>query len=82
MKTGFIAGDTNWISIGSLSEPVTVTVKVRSAHAGAEAVIQPDSGEKVRVTFHKPQKSLTPGQWAVFYDNDTVVGAAVIEEIL
>ncbi len=79
-KTGLSAGNANWISIKSLSGPLAVTVKVRSAHAGAEAVIQPENGDKVAVTFREPQKSLTPGQWAVFYGRDTVVGAAVIEE--
>ncbi|MCX5902022.1 MAG: tRNA 2-thiouridine(34) synthase MnmA [Proteobacteria bacterium] len=81
-KTGLIAADANWISITSLTAPLAFTVKVRSAHAGAAAVIQPENGGKVRVTFRKPQKSLTPGQWAVFYDNDTVVGGAVIEKTL
>jgi len=81
-KTGLVASDANWISIGSLTAPLPVTVKVRSAHAGATAVIQPENGDKVAVTFREPQKSLTPGQWAVFYDNDTVVGGAVIEKTL
>jgi tRNA-uridine 2-sulfurtransferase len=81
-KTGLVAADANWISIASLTGPLAVTVKVRSAHAGAGAVIQPKHGTRVRVTFDEPQKALTPGQWAVFYDNDTVVGSAVIEKIL
>jgi tRNA-specific 2-thiouridylase len=82
LKTGLIAGEVNWISIGALTAPLQVTVKVRSAHAGAAAVIHPENGGKVRATFREPQKSLTPGQWAVFYDNDTVVGGAVIEKAL
>jgi len=79
-KTSLIAGDANWISIASLTGPLAVTVKVRSAHTGADAVIQPEKEGRVAVTFREPQKSLTPGQWAVFYDKDTVVGAAVIEK--
>jgi tRNA-specific 2-thiouridylase len=81
-KTGLVAGDANWISIHSLTGPLPVTAKVRSAHAGAAAVIHPENGSAVRVIFREPQKSLTPGQWVVFYDNDTVVGGAVIEKTL
>ncbi len=80
-KKELIAGQANWISIEALTEPLIVTAKVRSTHAAAPAVITPDRDGKVRVTFKEPEKSLTPGQLVVFYQDDSLVGGAVIESI-
>lgn len=67
----------NWI----LTPPdasMQVTVKIRSAHAGSGATIAPE-GDGVRVTFHERERAVTPGQAAVFYDGDIVLGAGIIE---
>ncbi|MCX5896436.1 MAG: tRNA 2-thiouridine(34) synthase MnmA [Proteobacteria bacterium] len=79
-KIGLVAGTANWISIDALTAPLKVKAKVRSTHADADALIQPEKEGTVKVTFKEPQKSLTPGQMVVFYDADRVIGGAVIEK--
>ncbi|MGD0792281.1 MAG: tRNA 2-thiouridine(34) synthase MnmA [Terriglobales bacterium] len=69
----------NLISTAELREPMRVAVKIRHKHQPAPAVIEPAGPDEVRVTFDEPQRALTPGQAAVFYDGDIVVGGGWIE---
>ena len=82
LKKELLARDANWVSIDSLTSPMQVKAKIRSSHPGAEAVINPESTGMIRVIFAEPQKSLTPGQMVVFYDEDALVGGAVIERVV
>lgn len=75
-----IAGDWNWIAIPALTGPMSVTVKTRYSQREAEAVAEPLPEGKVRIRFTEPQRAVTPGQFAVLYDGETVVGGGVIEE--
>ena len=70
----------NLISTAELSEPMRVTVKIRHKHLPAPAVIESAGPNEVLVTFDEPQRALTPGQAAVFYDGDVVVGGGWIED--
>ncbi|MDR1702712.1 MAG: tRNA 2-thiouridine(34) synthase MnmA [Sporomusaceae bacterium] len=72
----------NFISIDELSEPLPVEVKIRYAAAPAPAVIVPLADGKVKVEFQKPQRAVTPGQSAVFYHGEEVVGGGVIVEAI
>lgn len=72
-----MAGNCNWISIPALTEPVRVTAKARSRHAGADATVYPQ-GDTIRVVFDQPQRAITPGQAVVLYDGDMVVGSGTI----
>jgi tRNA-specific 2-thiouridylase len=56
-----------------------VTVKIRHRHQPAAATIESAGPDQVRVNFDAPQRALTPGQAAVFYDQDVVVGGGWIE---
>ena len=80
--TEFITTDLNWVSIDKLTEPLTLKVKIRYLHREAEAVISSIDNDKVDVKFTDPQMAITPGQAAVFYDGDTVVGGGTIERVL
>ena len=74
----------NWISIPGLEGPMPVQAKIRHRHEPAWATIEPagpgtDSSEVV-ATFDEPQRAVTPGQAAVFYDGDEVVGGGWIDK--
>jgi tRNA-specific 2-thiouridylase len=68
----------NWISIPELTGPMRVCVKIRHRHEPAWAMLEPDSTDEVLATFDEPQRAVTPGQSAVFYDGDEVVGGGWI----
>jgi tRNA-specific 2-thiouridylase len=53
-------------------------VKIRSRHQKADANIVSIRGEFVQVRFADPQKAVTPGQAAVFYEGDAVLGGGWI----
>jgi tRNA-specific 2-thiouridylase len=78
----FVVADLNWISIEKITVPVSLKVRIRYLHAEAEALITPADDYKVNIKFAKPQMAVTPGQAAVFYDGDVVVGGGTIERVL
>ncbi|HVI07211.1 MAG TPA: tRNA 2-thiouridine(34) synthase MnmA [Candidatus Binatia bacterium] len=69
---------TNLISVDGLCEPMRVAVKIRHRHEPAAAVIEAIASDEIMVTFDQPQRAVTPGQAAVFYDGDVVVGGGWI----
>jgi tRNA-specific 2-thiouridylase len=73
------AGRVNLISTAELRQPMRVAVKIRHKHQPAPAMIESTGPDEVRVTFDEPQRALTPGQAAVFYDGEIVVGGGWIE---
>jgi tRNA-specific 2-thiouridylase len=68
----------NWIAISRPSEPVRATVKIRYRSVEAAATITPLDSGRARVEMDEPQPAITPGQAAVFYDGDVVVGGGWI----
>jgi tRNA-uridine 2-sulfurtransferase len=73
----------NWVSIAAPSEPIRVSIKIRHRHEPAPAtlrVIDPQNGEQatIEATFDEPQRAITPGQSAVFYQDDEVAGGGWI----
>jgi tRNA-specific 2-thiouridylase len=72
----------NWISMARLEEPIEVMAKIRHKHEPALATVEPageiDGGTAVRICFRTPQRAITPGQAAVFYQDDLVVGGGWI----
>lgn len=55
-----------------------IQVKIRYRHPGVTARLEPIEGQRIRVLFDSPQRAVTPGQFAVFYDKDMVLGGGMI----
>jgi tRNA-specific 2-thiouridylase len=80
LRKTFFASGVNWVSIAPIAGPVLVEVKIRNKHEAAAAEIRPaaEAGQ-VEVIFDEPQRAVTPGQAAVFYAGDVLLGGGWIE---
>jgi tRNA-specific 2-thiouridylase len=80
LRGRFFVGDVNWVSIGGVDGELRAQVKIRNKHTPAPATLhatpRPD---RVEVVFENAQRAVTPGQGAVFYDGDVVLGGGWIE---
>ncbi len=70
-EVGFVSGELP-------REPVAVTAKIRYKSPEVKAMLYP-LGKRARLVFEEPQRAITPGQAAVFYDGDIVLGGGIIE---
>ncbi len=68
----------NLIAVDDLREPMRASVKIRHRHEPAPAMIEKSGADEILVTFDEPQRAITPGQAAVFYDGEIVVGGGWI----
>ena len=76
--------DVNWLGNAGKCLPVRALVQVRYTHEAAPALVEeiaPPPTQRLRVTFDAAQSAVTPGQSAVFYDGDLVLGGGVIETV-
>jgi tRNA-specific 2-thiouridylase len=73
-----IARDVNWLSGELPREPFRAEVKIRYTAKEAEAVVTPMGENQVEVTFDAPQRDITAGQAAVFFQNDSLIGGGII----
>jgi tRNA-specific 2-thiouridylase len=78
LKREMIVTRANWIAVAELTRPLRVSVKIRSRAEEARATIAPRDEASVLVTFDEAQRAITPGQAAVFYDGEMVVGGGWI----
>ncbi|MFL6515132.1 MAG: tRNA 2-thiouridine(34) synthase MnmA [Chthoniobacterales bacterium] len=75
--TEFVIDRCNWIvPLGELGP--NVTVKIRYSHAGTAATLIPLEDNQARIVLHEPQRAVTPGQAAVVYNDDVVLGGGWI----
>jgi tRNA-uridine 2-sulfurtransferase len=70
--------DVNWIAFEDPPARVEARVRIRNRHEAAEAEIEPLGSTGARVTFRTPQRAITPGQAAVFYSGEKVLGGGWI----
>ena len=82
LADGLEARGINWISLPPMEGEVEARVQIRYRHAGVPAVLSFLEEDKVKVRFQVPQRSVTPGQAAVFYRGDEVLGGGWIERAL
>jgi tRNA-specific 2-thiouridylase len=79
---GLIAKDLNLIAIDLLDRPYKTEVKIRLKHKAADATVFPYERNEAKILFKEPQMSVTPGQSAVFYSDNNVLGGGIIEKAL
>ena len=70
--------EVNLLAIDSLDKPLKVEVKTRYSSKKSSAVISKQENGNIKVVFREPQRAVTPGQSAVFYDGDVVIGGGKI----
>lgn len=74
------AEDVNWIAIPALTEPLRVTARTRYHQAEQQATVYP-AENGFRLEFDQPQRAPTPGQAAVLYQGDVVLGGGTITRV-
>jgi tRNA-specific 2-thiouridylase len=80
LRPSFFAKNVNWVSIAALTTQSPAQVKIRNKHTAAPATLRATGdATRVEVIFDEPQRAVTPGQGAVFYDGDLVLGGGWIE---
>ncbi|MBI4902979.1 MAG: tRNA 2-thiouridine(34) synthase MnmA [Acidobacteria bacterium] len=80
LRAELTARQANWIAVDHLAAPMRVAVKIRNKHEAAAATVYPmEDTSRFRVRFDEPQRAVTPGQAAVLFDGDEVVGGGWIE---
>jgi tRNA-uridine 2-sulfurtransferase len=79
-STALTTGRVHWLS-AARGEPFPCSVKVRYRQADQPAVLEPRLDGGARILFEKPQRAVTPGQYAVVYRGDRCLGGAVIESV-
>ncbi len=80
MRNSLIAQDVNYIAVDNFLKPVRARVKIRCQAPLVNATVIPLDEKTVQIDFDEPQRAITPGQSAVFYDDeDSVFGGGFIK---
>lgn len=77
---GLIAQQLHWVDRKAVTKPFTCTVKTRYRQQDIQCQVNPISEDKIEVIFAHPVAAVTPGQSAVFYQDEVCLGGGIIEE--
>jgi tRNA-specific 2-thiouridylase len=77
-RSALLAEDVNWVSGEPPTRPMSVTAMIRLHGQETAAVVTPLPGRQARVTFARPQRNITPGQAAVYYAGEVLLGGGRI----
>jgi tRNA-uridine 2-sulfurtransferase len=77
----FHVRELNWVALTGPADPFDADVKIRATHPAALATVEPETADFARVTFRTPQQGIAPGQAAVFYRGDIVLGGGTIDSV-
>lgn len=78
--SSFEVENVNWVSIARPEVPIRAQVKIRHKHEPATATVEAIGDSRARIVFDAPQRAVTPGQAAVFYEGETVLGGGWIRD--
>jgi tRNA-specific 2-thiouridylase len=79
---GLIANQLEWVDRIALSGSIKLTLKTRYRQQDIPATVTVLENGKVKVIFDSPQKAVTPGQSAVFYQQNICLGGGIIESFI
>jgi tRNA-specific 2-thiouridylase len=79
LRERLTARDVNWLSIPEPQAEIRASVRIRHRHAEEPARVRPLPGARAEVVFDSPQRAITPGQAAVFYQGEACLGGGWIE---
>ena len=79
---GVVVGAMNWQAFPTLGDPYDAMVKLRYRSRPCACIIEPEDNQRVSIALRSPQPTTAPGQYAVLYDGDTVLGGGMIEEVV
>jgi len=71
----------NYVSIEKPDSPVRVSAKIRYSAREAKATLYPLDDNRIKLVFDRPQRAITPGQSAVFYQGELLAGGGIIEKM-
>jgi tRNA-uridine 2-sulfurtransferase len=72
----------NWVSIAAPTAPIRAEVQIRYRSAAVPCSVIPLEDSRVKLAFDQPQFSVTPGQAAVWYDGEILLGGGIIETLV
>jgi tRNA-specific 2-thiouridylase len=81
LRRRFTVRNVNWIRPAAEGERIEARVRIRNKHTPAPARIEACDSDQAVVEFCEPQRAITPGQAAVFYDGDEVLGGGWISHV-
>lgn len=75
----FILKDVNMVSLETIIDPIPARIKIRYNDEGHRGRVYPEKNNQLKIIFDSPQKSVTPGQSAVFFSDDLIIGGGIID---